>query len=287
MSHRRRKATSDAACGRSRVASGQRLHWYQFTLRSLLLLIVVASLGFAWLRTLFCRYEQEFQAVCDFRRSTSLFIGHDTSNGNVMRSVFSLVLGKDYRPVIELGPSGDTGTTFCAMAQTIHIDFDSETLSPIRHLRNLRVLDLGNNRVTDAALEHVGELSNLEAIFLHGDSVTGNAFQHWHGLTKLRTLYLEETSVDDTTLAHLKKLTSLESLVLEARVTDNGLKHLSSLDNLRSLLLIDLPITDEGLLQLRQIRSLRELSLLDNTNVTERGVDELRKAMPNVTVDYP
>ena len=65
--------------------------------------------------------------------------------------------------------------------------------------------------------------------------------------------------LSDAELVHLKGLTSLKSLVLGSDITDAGLVHLKGLTKLQKL-------------------------FLSSTKVTDAGVAELQKALPNCKI---
>ena len=92
--------------------------------------------------------------------------------------------------------------------------------------------------------------------------------------------------VTDAGLAHLKGLPQLQTLDLglHAQVTDAGLKHLKGLTQLQTLKLDFCPqVTDAGLEHLKGLIQLKRLNLM-GTKVTDAGVSELKKALPNVEI---
>ncbi len=64
-----------------------------------------------------------------------------------------------------------------------------------RGLPQLRELDLGNTKVTDAGLEHLKGLWQLQELRLSGTEVTDAGLEHLKGLRQLRTLDLTSTKV--------------------------------------------------------------------------------------------
>ena len=69
-------------------------------------------------------------------------------------------------------------------------------------------------------------------------------------MTNLETLSLVNTQITDAGLQHLKGLTKLRELRLYTQITDAGLEHLEGLTNLESLFLGGTHLTDEGVKQL-------------------------------------
>ena len=67
-------------------------------------------------------------------------------------------------------------------------------------------------------------------------------------------------------------------------MTDAGLAHLKELKGLQTLhLRFCMKVTDAGLLHLKELKGLRELRL-DGIKVTDAGIAELKKSLPNVSV---
>lgn len=98
-------------------------------------------------------------------------------------------------------------------------------------------------------------------------------------------LRLSDTQITDKTLAEVAKLTKLTRLHLEqTKITDNGLAQLSTLKNLEYLNLIGTKISDAGIRQLATLKNLKKLYLW-KTGVTPKGAEELKKAIPNLTID--
>jgi hypothetical protein len=98
----------------------------------------------------------------------------------------------------------------------------------LRHLTNLRSLDLRVNRITPRPLRHIGEMSELRELKL--------------------AMRLSPVRLRDEDMAFLKRLTKLESLMRpSADLTDGWLVYIKDSKNLRSLQLYDMALTAEGL----------------------------------------
>lgn len=274
--------SEDAVAGRCRgdCSMRRRCRW-QFSVRSLLVFVALASVLASCLALMRNRYEQELQTACELERALLLVAVRDGDREGVLRRLFGRASGRDYRPVTELGPGWRNQAQGGPWT-------DEDELASIRHLRNLRKIFIGGGGITDEAIGHLGELPNLESIGIYGEHIRGAAFRHWSALTKLRIVYVADTSVDDTTLGYLKDVESLEELIIEGRATrisDAGLRELRGFSNLKSLGLADLQITDKGLLHLKGTPRLRVVCLLANPNVSQEGIDALQAAMPHLTIN--
>jgi hypothetical protein len=67
-------------------------------------------------------------------------------------------------------------------------------------------------------------------------------------------------------------------------VTDKGLKDLNQLKGLATLGLGRTEVTDMGLKELNELKQLKELILVGCMNVTDAGVKELQKALPECKI---
>jgi Leucine-rich repeat (LRR) protein len=130
-------------------------------------------------------------------------------------------------------------------------DFAAEDL---RHLRNLRVLDLKLNRITGRPLRHIGAMTELRELRL--------------------AMRLSPVPLRDEDMAFLKRLTKLERLQLPAdELTDAWLVYIADLKGLTSLELYRMAVTSDGLRHLRGLTNLTVLNL-HGTRVTD--LSELR-----------
>ncbi len=87
-------------------------------------------------------------------------------------------------------------------------------------------------RVPDAVLDHLKALPRLESLYLSDTPVTDAGLKHIENLPQLQWLILDGTQVTDAGLEHLKGLTHLRWLNLaRTQVTYAGLKKLQALPN--------------------------------------------------------
>ena len=143
--------------------------------------------------------------------------------------------------------------------------------------------------VTDAGLVHLKGLTNLKDLTLHGMRGTDAGLVHLKGMTNLQVLNLSFTQITDAGLVHLKGLTNLKELDLQVtQITDAGLVHLKGLTRLQSLdLFSNFQITDSGLVHIKGLTNLKQLNLgsaFSKSEITDAGVAELQKALPNCEI---
>ncbi len=92
-------------------------------------------------------------------------------------------------------------------------------------------------------------------------------------------------SATDADLAGLCELRAMHSLWLtDARVSADGLRAVAGLPRLRNLYLQGDNVTDAGLRHLEAMQGLRVLRVDGCPNVTEAGVERLKKALPGCKV---
>ena len=126
-----------------------------------------------------------------------------------------------------------------------------------RVLRNregdLVIVNLMDNKVTDAGLVHLKDLTSLHNLGLLNTQVTDAGLVHLKGLTNLRRLTLTGNEITGEGLEHLKELAKLREVTLDGpRITDAGLVHLKGLANLQTLNLIGCKnVTDSGMAHLK------------------------------------
>ncbi|MBN2291622.1 MAG: hypothetical protein JXM70_04305 [Pirellulales bacterium] len=215
-----------------------KLRWYQFSLRTLLIVTLIAAIGFAWVGYRIQRVRNQISATAELEK-----LGADIG-------FYSQV---DWNEL----PTPDRWLWKCFDDNPVHYINSSRTpitdtnLKHLKELTNLRVLKLVDTQVTDNGLEYLKGLTSLQALDLKVLQVTDAGLENIKGLTNLQELWLEGTQVTDTGLEHLKGLRRLFTLSLSGtQVTDTGLEHLKRL-SLHWLDLSHTQVTDAGWSSLR------------------------------------
>ena len=190
-----------------------------------------------------------------------------------------------------------------------------ESLEQIKGLQNLRVLKISDNpRITDKAFLILAELKNLESLDISRTPVDGHtmeevrkgkglakltylsvAFTKWGdrgmmAVQKTNTLeYLDlgDTNVNDNNLRGVKPLKNLQHIYLHQleNVTDAGMVNLASLKELRTIYLNKTRgVSDQGLTRFAGLKKLERL-VITETSCTEAGVRNLKKKLPDVSIE--
>ncbi len=191
--------------------SGRR--WFQYGLRTLLVVMVLASIAMSWLAMRLQQAERQRQAVEVIERR----------GGSIAWSPFAH--GPDWLQEL-LGRECFRTIVYVSASDTEFADADMASLSI---LPAVNCLELDRTRITDAGMVNVKDLKRLELLSLAG------------------------TQVGDSGLEHLGRLSELVQLILHGtRITDAGLQHLSGLNHLQSLDLTRTHVTHEGVQKLQQ-----------------------------------
>ena len=253
--------------------------WFQFSLRTLLMLALLVGLGMAtWIVPIKKSAEKQKAAV-EAIKSDSGYVTYDyevDSSGNGITAAeppgpawLRRLLGDDFfTTVVGVG---------------VNTPADMKYLG---EMSRLRVVSAYGAPIGDADLEGIRRSGQLKGLDLSLTNVTDGGLENLKGLSQLEYLRLSVTRVTDVGLKQLKGLSQLQTLNLnDTRITDAGLVSLSGLSRLQDLTLSHTKLTDAGLDHLIGLTKLRELHL-EGTNVTGAGVKALQKALPNCTISF-
>lgn len=225
---------------------------FQFSLRSLLVLVVIVAIPCSWLAVEMKKSREQrevVQAVVTARG----FVFYD----------FERFISP---PSIPRCPAW--------LQQPLGEEFFSD----------ITVVNLMDQQIPDAGLEHLKRLTKLEFLDLGDSSVSDAGLECLEGLTTLEYLYLAQTQASDAGMEHLKGLSELRELNLsQTKVSNAGLKSLGCLTKLEWLNLEKTQVGDAGLEHLAAMAQLEHLHL-QGTNVTDAGVAKLQQALPNCKI---
>jgi hypothetical protein len=271
----------------------------RFSVRGLIVLVLVIGAGLGWLVHLAHIQRDAVQAVRNVGGTVSYdweWTGEKSIPGGKPWAPQWLTdrIGIDYFGHVTVVVLSDLGT--------------DATIEHVGRLRAVERLYLDQSFVTDSGLAHLHGLDSLSVLLLVRARIGDTGLAHLEGLRGLSTLALDETHVTDAGLAHLKDHSNLSFLSLSrARITDAGIVHLEGLKKLTALDLGGTRITDAGLAHLKGLTNLTNLSLADTqvtdnalpqlklmtklssvglgrTRVTSAGINELKQALPNAAI---
>lgn len=268
--------------------SGSKRRWYQFSIRSVLVLMTLAAISFGFWVSGVHRKHQALSAMRELKARIEFAQTRKSRFGEAWRRALKLV-DKEYasEPVaISSLPRtkpfpNDAAVQSLADLPTLKqltLQFTAtgdEGMPYLRRLKNLEWLDLQRSQADDRALANVGGLSHLRLLNLSGTAVS-DAGMHWlKNLGQVTDVFLSGTRVGDESLRIIAGLPELQHLSLsKTRVTGNGFAQIAECPLLTSLDLSGAALTDEGLMNLPRAPRLQSLKLND-TAITDEGVARL------------
>ncbi len=180
--------------------------WFQFSLRTLLVLVLVVGATLGLLGREAQRTWKRERAVAELHR-IGASVGHRQAGWPAR------LLGFDVGPLVAVELSGTRVT--------------DDDLKHLRGLSGPGRLWLGGTRITDAGLEHLAGLSRLYTLDLERTKITDAGLRHLRGLKSLENLSLRGTQVSDVGLRHLEAIARLKFLDLAGtRVTPESVNKL-------------------------------------------------------------
>jgi Leucine-rich repeat (LRR) protein len=279
------KQSQETSMTDSHAAKTNRL-WWRYGLRSLLILVLLSSLPFAWYGWRVRKADQHRAAVQAIRDaggqvSFSHLLG-DPPGPMWLQSILRKVSIADVREVRMGSEATDADlvqVTLFTNLRTLNlsnVQITDAGLQQLGELNELQRLDLGATKATDAGLQHLKTLSSLEWLSLDRTQVTDAGLVHLKGFSRLESLHLGHTQVSDQGLEHLRELPLLANLHLgHTRIAGPGLEHLQGVRvSCLHLHLNDTQVGDAALVHLETVTQLGELTL-ENANITDAGLQHL------------
>jgi hypothetical protein len=190
---------------------------FQFSLRTLLIVITLCAIPCSWLAVTVQNAEKHRKATLAISREGGVFFTHALRVPNPGPP--------DWR----------------------------ERISNYFFPEEYEIVSFCGKRLTHGALKHVEDLLGVQELVLNGTSDTDAGLAEIKGLTQLKTLTLESSEVTDAGLENLKGLSQLQTLDLGGtKVTDAGLENLKELGQFKVLDLQHTKVTAEGVKKLQQ-----------------------------------
>jgi hypothetical protein len=171
-----------------------------------------------------------------------------------------------------------------AMTHVRHISFERDCgfkiIDPTA-FSNVEQLEIGDD-IDDDTLRTIATFPALRSLTISGDGITDEGLARLAECRSLKEISILSSRITDAGLASLSKCSGLESLQLHASsVTDAGVAQLARLPNLRFLSLYDTQITDAAIDIIAKLPALEELWLDWNMHLTDRGVRRLAEFPKN------
>jgi Leucine Rich repeat len=268
--------------------------WFQFSLRTLMIFVVIVAIPCAWLGRKIAQKRREREAVASVvKLGGRVFFDYqrDETGSRPAGPPGGTKTSASWREKAD--PAGPAwlrsflGDDFFSEVGGVWADssaFTDAHLDGIGHFLYLQDLSLQGSRVTDAGLANVESLRRLKHLYLDNTRIGDDGLAHLSGLSLLERLSLHGTGITDAGLAHLRASTRLRALLLaETRITDSGLVYLRNLSQLETLILWGTDVTDAGLIHLEGLSNLKLIEVTD-TRTTRAGVKKLQAILPNCQI---
>jgi hypothetical protein len=195
---------------------------FQFSLRSLLLLTVVAAIGMSW-GSVRLRHVRKQRETVTAIRAIGGGVNYDCDSVGrgppgpawlrrlLGQEFFAEVVSVDFSGAhhfpIPADPQSDAWYPVSPQSDAwIEVDAytgedgpvtDDTIAQLLNGLDRLRELDLSSSGITDAGLDHVRTLNCLEYLNLEGTAITDAGLERLRNMTQLRTLELSGAKVTD------------------------------------------------------------------------------------------
>lgn len=237
----------------------RRRRWFQFTLRTLLVMVFGVAILLAWFATRLHQARQQREALATARRAGAVAFYEQEVRWRAGR----------YEDATQEAPAKARGPG--RLRRTLGRDFFDRVvcitfpahasdgmLALLAGLPEMRSVSLAGTSVTDKGMAELGRLAKLEELSLDGTGITDAGVLRLAGLQDLKSLYLGGTGI-----------------------TDEGAKVIAGLRELRIVCLEETQVSDSGLTLLARLPQLEELHVF-KTGVSEEGARVFEAARPSV-----
>ncbi len=154
--------------------------------------------------------------------------------------------------------------------------YNNAAIEYLAELPHILKLQLGGGWSDKTDLEYLDEMSRTEETFCQDMHFPSDVMSKLNKPSRRQIPSVDNTPVTGTELKHIQGLTRLQSLDLRgAQVNDAELEHLKNMRQLESLDLKGAQVTDIGLQILQNLAALEMLSL-ESTQMTDTGVQYLK-----------
>ena len=154
--------------------------------------------------------------------------------------------------------------------------FTDADLAVVATLKDLRLLEIHNSRITGSGFEHLKNLTQLASVSFGYNPLKEEYLQHLAAFPALTRVALSKTKVGDAGIAVFHGNPRIQELwLLGTLITDASMPTIASLGRLETLSLNSTAITDEALPTISTMKKLSYLNL-SSTAVTDAGIIALR-----------
>ncbi|MGE0534588.1 MAG: leucine-rich repeat domain-containing protein [Pirellulales bacterium] len=230
--------------------------WFQFRLRTLLVVVGVCAPVFGWFANGIDKVRRQRAAIKELE-TFQIEIEVQAAGPAWLQTILGDNRLVTAHTVVPYRP-------WCGNEIMNGPAFSAAQLPLLDDLIGIESLDLGWLDINDAGLEHVVGHASLVELRLCGITERGPHWRQLAACTNLHTLALSKTNISDGDLAALGSLSRLRTLYLiDTRVTGEGLKALAQRGSIEELSISD-RVNGAGLRQIGGLTGLRVLSIRSN-----------------------
>jgi hypothetical protein len=277
-----------------------RRRWLRFSLRSLLLLVVVIAIPLAWKVN---RVRNQRSVVAEVKRLNGE-VNYDWQWASPRQTEprgprwLKNILGDDYFTdvvSVDIHAPGVTDDTIASTVRLPHLkalqivsdDVSDAGLLHLARAEDLTFLKVTSDKITDAGFAALRRLKGLNKLSLNltGPQITDSCLSHIAKLPHSEYLIINATNVSSDGFAQIVKLPKLIILYIDSPfLTDADLECVATAHDLFHMTLINANVTDAGLMHLAHMTKLAMLDVR-GTNITAQGEMKLRQALPDCFVN--
>jgi hypothetical protein len=248
-----------------------KLRWYQFSLRSLLLLVTLFACFMSWFTVKMhqAKKQKEIVELLIDKQNNFRYDYQIDSSGNVF---------DDAKPFAPEWLVNWLGIDF--FANVVSIDqfgkgFRPGVIEDLVYLPKLKELRFSTN-IDDKDLEYIGKLKSLEFLDISSFEISSYGIDKLKNLPKLKRLNLWNAYMSDAEMEPLRKLTCIEHLDLGGdQLTDETLVNLESMKELQYLYIMFDHFNGTGLRYLKGLDHLQELIIESKDKMIGAELDHL------------
>jgi internalin A len=267
---------------------------FQYSLRTLLLFVLVCALACSWLGVKLKRARDQRDAVgaiLNWRGEVYYDYETDASGNQISgksppeQTWFNKFLGTDFRCVTGVTVENDKQMAYLEAlpdirSLTIVGDVTDDGLAHASGLSQLRRLRIYSYKITDGGLVHLANMPYLQSLQIDRGKVTPAGLVHLQNSTQLEELglsipYRQDNAAVDSGLKYISKFTKLRHIPFVMQ-TDAQLEQIAAMTQLKYLWLRGKGITDAGLAHIAKFNQLVQLNI-EETEVTDAGLEYLKE----------
>lgn len=293
----------------------KRRRWLTFSIRGLMVLVLIAAIGMGWIASMRTQHQREKAIANQIEALDGTVQWNSRSVSSRMLDPFSpeptqyeqwraWLLGDDVdsrinRVIFEKACPAELFAELHNLEALTELMIVNGSVSDasceaISNLASLTDISLVDTEISAKQLEKISSLPNVNHIYITHASVTKENVKLLAKFPNLTTLSICSSQIPAEGLACLRVAKNLSSLTLEADYNRSSstaeLSGLASLTQLEHLQIGEFPISDKDLEAIGAIRSLQALQITAEIallNVTPKGLSHLASAGKLTRLDFP